>query len=383
MIDVPVLLGLATAVPPYQVRQGDVRELVYALFREQYRGVERLMPVFDNTLIASRYFSQPLSWFEEQRTFVESTAAYIEMSVQLLHEASEQAIRQAGVERDDIALVVVASTTGIATPSLDAKLLQRLCLPQTTLRLPIWGLGCAGGVAGLARTKELVQSLPAGKHALFAVVELCSLTFQRNDVSKSNIIASSLFGDGAAAVVLGRPERSEVAHAEQMRQGHSAESTTRRQAQNAHKTLSLRASYSYIFDDSEDVMGWDVLETGLKVRFSRDIPTLIRETLPVLLADACVQWGIEREQIRHVVVHAGGAKVLQAYHDIGISAQHLESAYKVLHDFGNMSSASVLFALKEFLMRLDEAEEGFGVMMALGPGFSAEFLLFRVDVPRR
>jgi alkylresorcinol/alkylpyrone synthase len=339
------------------VEQTDVRNLVYTLFSKEYRGLERLMPVFENTQIQTRYFSKPLEWFGEEHNFIESSAAYTETASNLTFEAASQAMKNARLQPSDIGMVVVVSTTGISTPSLDAKLIQRLALPHHTRRLPIWGLGCAGGVAGLARAGELCATLPTNTYLLFVAVECCSLTFQRNDISKSNIVASSLFADGAAAVILGNPSQTS-----------NDESSSK---------LSICGSYSFLFDDSEDIMGWDILESGLKVRFSRDIPSFIAAHVPQRLMEACSVWGIERERLRHFVVHAGGAKVLQAYHDaLSVPLSELEPAYSVLREHGNMSSASVLFALQRFLASKPASGE-YGVMMALGPGFSAEFVLFR------
>jgi alkylresorcinol/alkylpyrone synthase len=344
------IITLATAVPPHKVLQSDVRDLVRNLFSGQYKGIDRLLPVFENTQIESRYFSKPLEWFATQQTFVDSSAAFVKTALSLVTEASETLLSSTNINRNDIAMVIAVSTTGISTPSLDAKLIQALHLPNTTKRIPVWGLGCAGGVSGLARASELVSTLPKGKFALMVGVELCSLTFQRNDISKSNIIAASLFADGAAAVLLKNGDDSEG--------------------------VSILASYSYLFDDSEDIMGWDIIETGLKVRFSRDIPTLIRNNLPTLLQRACTEWGIEQSAIKHYVVHSGGAKVLQAYSEsLNLSLEQLQTAHHVLRHHGNMSSVSVLFALKEFLATTPKSGE-LGIMMALGPGFSAEFLLF-------
>jgi alkylresorcinol/alkylpyrone synthase len=359
-MNIPYIVGVQTAVPPYCVQQNDVRDLVHALFCEQYRGIERLMPVFENTQIQTRYFSAPLSWFAEQQRFVQSNAAYTETALNISADAAHRLLQQHGVDAADVEMVIAVSTTGIATPSLDGKLIQRLKLRASTRRMPVWGLGCAGGVAGLARTAELVRSLPTGKYALMVAVELCSLTFQRNDISKSNIVASSLFADGAAAVLV-----------------RSGEISGQLSGQTSRTALpEILGSYSHLFDDSEDIMGWDIIETGLKVRFSRDIPTLIRQHLPLLLDQATASWGVRREDLKHYVVHAGGAKVLQAYQDLGIPRVQLEPAYSVLRHYGNMSSVSVLFALQEFLADTPPTGE-LGLMVALGPGFSAEFLLFR------
>lgn len=346
------LNGITTALPPFQVSQSDVRDLVHALFEQDYKGLHRLMPVFENTNIRRRYFSKPLEWFREQSSFVESSTAFVETAIGLLQSASTELLEKTATQVEDIGMVVAVSTTGITTPSLDGKLIQALGLPNTTKRIPIWGLGCAGGVAGVARASELVSMLPKGKKLLLTAVELCSLTFQRNDISKSNIVASSLFADGAAALLLSNDS-------------------------SAPESLQIIDSFSFLFDDSEDIMGWDIIETGLKVRFSRDIPTLIHANLPQLLTDACFAWGIERSDIRHFVVHAGGTKVLQAYSDsLHIPHEQLATAHNILREHGNMSSVSVLFALQSFLSETPPSGS-LGVMMALGPGFSAEFVLFR------
>jgi alkylresorcinol/alkylpyrone synthase len=349
----PRIVSIQTAVPPHRVAQTDVRDFVYALFHEEYQGLERLLPVYESTNIATRHFSMPLQWFGETHSFATTTKMYVATALQLLTEVSENAIIHAGIDRADIAQVVVVSTTGIATPSLDAKLIQSLGLPQHTKRLPVWGLGCAGGVSGLARASELTRLLPRGKYTLFVAVELCSLTFQRNDISKSNIVGTSLFADGAAAVLL-----------------ENAPAETIPKAQ-------ILDSYSHLFDDSEDIMGWDVIETGLKVRFSENIPVLVRTSLPALFEAACASWNVDTAAIKHVVVHAGGAKVLKAYEEsLKIAPERLQAAYHILHNFGNMSSASVLFTLESFLAGTPPSND-LGVMIALGPGFSAEFVLFR------
>lgn len=355
------ILDIDVALPPHVVQQRDVRDLVRNLFQDSYKGIDRLLPVFEHTQIERRHFSRPLSWFERQQSFVESSAAFAETAPRLIAEAAEKILaRQAPALRDRIDLVVAVSTTGIATPSLDAKLIQSLRLSKSTKRVPIWGLGCAGGVAGIARTASLLAAHKAGTRALMVAVELCSLTFQRNDVSKSNIVASSLFADGAAALLFQRLDSS------------AGENTAGEQ-----RGIEILNSFSYLFNDSEDIMGWDIIETGLKVRFSRDIPTLIRSSLPEVFAEACASWNVSPQEIRRFIVHGGGAKVLDAYADsLPISGEDIETAREILRNHGNMSSVSVLFAAREFCRRSAPRGE-LGVMLALGPGFSAEFVLFR------
>jgi alkylresorcinol/alkylpyrone synthase len=344
----PKVLSVGTAVPPFALSQEEIRRFAAGLFRSNYDHIDRLLPVFDNGFIKTRHLSQPLEWYADEHTFAESNHIFRQVALELAEKASRQAIEKAGIQPTDIAMVVFATSTGIATPTLDAKLMQRLGIPGRASRLPIWGLGCGGGVAGLARASELSVSRPSGC-VLMVAVELCSLTFQRNDYSKSNIVGSSIFSDGAAAAIVSLTGEG----------------------------LEVHGSYSNLFPDTEDIMGWDLVESGLKVRFSRDIPSIVREYLPGLIVDACRKWDIDPTRIRHYVVHPGGAKVLSAYSEsLGLPANNLESAYEVLGDYGNMSSASVLFVLERFLAATPPSGD-YGLMLALGPGFSAEQVLFR------
>jgi alkylresorcinol/alkylpyrone synthase len=344
----PRIRAVATAVPPYKAPQSRAKAFAASFFQSSFKNLERLLPVFDNTEIRCRYLAQPPEWYGQPHTFPETNALYEQTALELSVAAASQALERAAVQPDEVGMILFVSSTGIATPSLDAKLIQQLDMSLHTSRLPIWGLGCAGGVAGMARAAELAQTMPE-QAVLLVAVELCTLTFQHNDRSKSNLIATSLFGDGAAAAVL-------------QTRGDGPE---------------ILGSYSTLFEASENVMGWDLIQTGLKVRFSRDIPAIVRQHLPALLAQSCDVWGIEPAALRHYVAHPGGAKVLTAYSEsLGLTDDQLVHAYEVLHNYGNMSSASVLFVLERFLDAQSPTGE-YGVMMALGPGFSAEQILFR------
>ncbi len=346
----PHIWAVATAVPPHRVTQARAREFAASFFESNFKNLDRLLPVFDNTQIHCRYLAQPPDWYGRPHTFPEANALYETIALDLAAQAATAVLTKAAISPASVGMVVFVSTTGLATPSLDAKLIQRLGLSLHTGRLPIWGLGCAGGVAGVARAAELAKTMP-GRPVLLVAVELCSLTFQYNDRSKSNLIATSLFGDGAAAAVI--------------------------QAGGVADGPEILGSYSTLFADSEDVMGWDVTDTGLKVRFSRHIPTIVRRHLPTLIAEACLKWGLDLAAIQHYVAHPGGAKVLTAYvESLGLSERHLASAYEILRDYGNMSSVSVLFVLEKFLASQPSGGD-YGLMMALGPGFSAEQVLFR------
>jgi alkylresorcinol/alkylpyrone synthase len=344
----PNIRAVGIAVPPNRVGQGDLKTFAAKLFAKKLNNLERLLPVFDNACIEGRYLAQPLEWYAADHTFAEANYLYEQVGLDLAEAAARQALSQAEVCPSEIGMVVLVSSTGIATPSLDAKLIQRLGLSANTARVPIWGLGCAGGTVGVARASDMAMA-GNGRKTLLVAVELCSLTFQRNDYSKSNLVGAGIFADGAAAVVL-EPD------------GYGPE---------------ILGSHSTLFSDSEDVMGWDVIDSGLKVRFSRDIPSIVRRYLPELIEQACQSWNIKTADLVHYVVHPGGAKVLDAYDEsLGLPDGTLSLAHEVLRDYGNMSSASILFVLKQFMSSQPPTGE-LGVMLALGPGFSAEQVLFR------
>ncbi|MBI3396134.1 MAG: stilbene synthase, partial [Spirochaetia bacterium] len=256
------ILSAATAVPEHRIEQPQARELARMMFQEAFSDLDRLLHIFENAKIDSRHTARPLSWFDKPHTFPESNQVYVECAQDISEAAAREAMKRAGVSAEQIQTIVFVSSTGIATPSLDSKLIQRLGLSSSTARIPVWGLGCAGGVAGLARATDIARSRPG--ITLFIATELCSLTFQRNDMSRSNLVATGLFGDGAAAILLGA----------------------------ADSGPEILSSFSHLFDDSEDIMGWDLAETGLRVRFSRDIPSLIRANIPGLFEQACKTWGV-------------------------------------------------------------------------------------------
>ncbi|MBI3452021.1 MAG: type III polyketide synthase, partial [Rhodospirillales bacterium] len=198
----PQLLSVATAVPPFVLRQDDIVARTDRLFDGRGSEIARLLPAFANAGIATRYSCVPLDWYERDHGWAERSRLFVDNALVLLERAARDCVTRAGCEFGAIDAIVVASTTGIATPSLDALLLERLPFRRDVVRLPIFGLGCAGGVLGLARAAALARAMP-GARVLFLVVELCALTFRKRDQSKSNIIAAALFGDGAAAALVG------------------------------------------------------------------------------------------------------------------------------------------------------------------------------------
>ena len=345
----PRILSVGTAVPEHHLSQADVRTLVKSLFNAGLRDVDRLLAVFDNGHIQSRYVSAPLEWFQTNHSWQERNEIYLRVALDLSERAARIALERSGLDASEIGGIFFVSTSGLATPSLDSWLIKRLDLSRHTVRVPIWGLGCAGGAGGLNRASEFVRA--TGKPALLVAVELCSLTFQANDVSRPNLIATSLFADGAAAVVLA-PEG------------------------NGPRII---GGSSTLWDETEDIMGWDVTNTGLKVNISKSVPNIVEKNIRADVEMACTKHGLSLEQLRHFVTHPGGEKVMEAFRSaLGLSASVLEDARAVLAEHGNMSSATVLFVLERFMQRhpgLPHDEPG--LLTAVGPGFSAEQVLFR------
>jgi alkylresorcinol/alkylpyrone synthase len=338
----PRLASIATAVPPHVIRQEDVVDMAAHIFDRKRTEIERLMPVYANAGIDTRYSCVPLDWYAGEHSWAERNAIYVENAVKLLADAAMRCLDQAGRDFADIDALVTVSTTGISTPSLDALLLERLPFRRDVMRLPVFGLGCAGGVLGLARAASLARAQP-GARVLFLVVELCALTFRKRDQSKSNIIATALFGDGAAAALL--------------------------ESDAAGPTISTWGEYTW--PDSLDVMGWNITNDGLGVLFSRDIPTLVRTQFREATDRFLEGRGLGIKDIDAFVCHPGGAKVISALEEsFGVPEGTLDEARAVLRQYGNMSAATVLFVLERMLAQRRRRY----LMTALGPGFTAGFL---------
>ncbi len=318
-----------------------------------------MLSVFDHASIRKRHFSMPIEWFEEEHSFGERNDIYIECASSLGMEAMQNCLAKTSTSFEQVDHLILSSSTGLATPSLDAHLLNRLPFREDVKRTPIWGLGCVGGAVGLSRALEYASIHPQ-ECVLLLCVELCGLAFQKDNLTKSNFIATALFGDGAAAVlVAGNGVRSRDIHPQWI------------------------ASSSTTWKDSLDVMGWKVGEKGLDVVFSRDIPSLIRDRLRQRVDQFLHKQGLSLADIVHFVFHPGGVKVLQAYADaLQIPMERMTCSACVLEACGNMSSPTVLFVLEEVLERAAgtkaEPRPGdYGLLCALGPGFSLELVLLQ------
>jgi alkylresorcinol/alkylpyrone synthase len=338
----PRLLALKSAVPPYTIEQPDVAKRAAQLF-SKVRDIDRFMPVFVNTGIEKRYSCVPIDWYTGDHGWKDRTQLYIDNAVDLLEKVAHGLLEEANLKIEDIDTIVVASTTGVATPSLDALMVERLNMRRDVQRLPIFGLGCAGGVLGLARAAAMAKAQPGAK-VLFLVVELCALTFRKNDTSKSNIVATALFGDGAAGAILSTD-------------GEGPQIT---------------ASGEYTWPHSLDVMGWDVEEDGLKARFAQNIPTLVSNDFRKLLDGYLKRTDRKVSDFAGFACHPGGAKVLDALEEaFGIEHGALVESRGVLRDYGNMSAVTALFVLERMDWRARNRKT---LMTALGPGFSSVFL---------
>jgi len=307
--------------------------------------IVRLLPMFGNTGIERRFSCVPIEWYERLHEWPERNRVYLDCAVELLEEATRAALVRGRRSAEEIGAIVVVSTTGIATPSLDALLMERMALPRTVQRLPIFGLGCGGGAIGLARAAAIARSDPQPL-VLFLVVELCALCFRRDDFSKSNIVATALFGDGAAAALIGCDGEG----------------------------VAIAGGGEYTWPDSLDVMGWEVTGEGLRAIFSRDIPDLVTTQLHDVAVDFLSSRGLTLRDIDAFVCHPGGAKVIDALESaFELEPGSLCTARDVLRDYGNMSAATVMFVLERALAQ--GAVRKRALVSALGPGFTAGFTL--------
>ena len=338
------LLSLVTAVPPHVIEQQHAKDIGRRAFRRKAL-FDRLSGVFDNAAISKRHVVAPPEWYEQPHGWAERNAVYLAASEDMFERAASAAIENAGLTPDQIDGVVTVSTTGIATPSLEARVGPRLGLRADVRRVPVFGLGCAGGVSGLALTARLAASDP-GTRWLFVTVETCSISIRLDSEDPAAIVATALFGDGAAAAVVTTGEGG---------------------------LASLRGSAEKLWPDTLGIMGWRVEDPGLGVLFDRAIPPFIETELAAAVDEMCVQLKIAREDISRFCCHPGGVKVIDAIEAaLELNQGELNLEREVLRDFGNMSAPTVLFVLDSLLKQgLPERV----MMTAFGPGFTCAGLM--------
>jgi alkylresorcinol/alkylpyrone synthase len=349
----PYVRSVGTALPPHYADQETLITAFRTHWAKEHFNLERLEELHRAVQVGGRHLAVPLEEYPGLTDLKARNDAWVRVSTDVGEQAVRQALHRAALSPTEVDHLFFVTVTGIATPSVDARLMNRLGLRPDVKRTPIFGLGCVAGAAGTARASDVLRAYP-DQVAVLLSVELCSLTLQREDLSIANIIASGLFGDGAAALVLSGAERP---------------------APGAPRILATR---SVFYPDTERVMGWDVVNGGFKVVLSAKVPDVVRGHVRQDVSGFLAEHGLRTEDIRHWVAHTGGPKVLEAFEStLELPTGALARSWKSLRETGNLSSASVLFVL-ESLLASGEARPGdYGLLMAMGPGFCAELVLLR------
>ena len=350
----PFISAVATIDLPNKASQQTVKQQARDMFAADFPQVDRLIHAFDNTEIIQRNFAKPLPWYAQSNSFEDRNNAYIELALEYSIQAIETAVTKAGIDKTDITDLIFISTTGLSTPSLDALIINEMRLNKHINRVPVFGLGCGGGTSGMAKANTLAKANPDAV-VLLVAVELCSLTLIKTDYSKSNFIGSSLFSDGIAACII---------------KGDN------------HKQSDIQVNYvtasSKLYYDSLEVMGWEFQNEGFKVVFSKDIPTFIHQNILSDITEFLNKHHLQLSDIQNFIFHPGGKKVLDAYVDsLKVEGDFLKHTREVMNNYGNMSSASVLYVLEKFIS--EGFTDGYGLMLAMGPGFSSEMVLLNLQ----
>ncbi|EON71219.1 type III polyketide synthase [Lysinibacillus sphaericus] len=354
------IVSISTYQPPYTLHQANAEELTKELFHKKVARLERYLKVFESGGIETRHFCVPAEWHRTEHTFEERNNLYIELataySVDVIQACLQnEAFLATPICPEEIDAIIFVSSTGISTPSIDARVMNQLAFSDRLKRMPLWGLGCAGGAAGVSRAYDFCKAHPQAK-VLVVCVELCSLTFQPNDFSKSNLIGASLFADGAACILVC---------------GDDVTIPTRK------PSPSILTTGSKWMPDSEDVMGWNIKNNGLHVIFQKSIPAIITNWLGPFIEQFLVEQELYSEQLDHFIAHPGGKKVLKAYEDaLYLAEQKTDISREILRRHGNMSSPTVLYVLEQFMLKEGQVDD-VGLLVALGPGFCAEAVLLK------
>nr|AYM52269.1 naringenin-chalcone synthase [Stigmatella aurantiaca Sg a15] len=350
----PFVRAVGRGLPPHYAHQGQLIESFRTLWAQKHFNLERLEELHRAVNVSGRFLALPIEEYPSLVTFQQRNDAWIRCAVELGEKVVAQALEKSGLGPRDVDHIFFVTVTGLATPSIEVRLANRLGFRSDIKRTPIFGLGCVAGAAGLARAADYLRAFPSHT-AVVLSVELCSLTLQREDLSIPNIIASGLFGDGAACVVL-----------------QGAEATLPRPAPR------VVASQSVLYPDTERVMGWDIVDTGFKVVLSAKVPQLVKEHIRGNVDAFLAAHRLSRGDIRHWIAHTGGPKVLQAFEEsLELPEGAIARSWASLKEVGNLSSSSVLFVLGETLESQAPREGDWGVLMAMGPGFCSELVLLR------
>jgi alkylresorcinol/alkylpyrone synthase len=354
----PAIVGSVTAVPGFAATQAEVKARLREVVNLPGRRMDAAMELFDHAGVERRFSVEPLEQLGVPRPLSEIQDRYREHALALGREVAREALAQAGVDAAEIDLIVTTSCTGIMIPSLDAYLVDELGLRSDVRRLPITELGCAAGAAALARAHDFLVGFPDAR-ALDIAVELPSLSMQRADLSLANLVATALFGDGAAAAVLA-----------------GGDVTGRAGGGARGRSVAILDTLSHIWPRSTYALGFDLKDDGFHSVLSKDIPTLLRSEMSALVKALTARRGLTRADLSSFVLHPGGRKILaSAEEELGLTRADTQPSWDVLRDYGNQSSASVLFVLQEWLSRRRPPAGTYGVLAAFGPGLTSEMLL--------
>jgi alkylresorcinol/alkylpyrone synthase len=350
----PLLRSIGRALP----RNYYPQETISAALWNEWGGCDESRTRFErihrSVGVRGRHLALPMEDYRALDSFSKMNEKWIERATDLGQEAIESALSQAGLAPTDIDHVFFTTVTGIASPSIDAKLINRMSMRPDIKRTPIFGLGCVGGAAGLARAADYLRAFPTHT-AMLLSVELCSMTLQLQDKSIANVIASGLFADGAAAVLLSGADRSE-----------------------GFLGPRIVASRSMFFRDTEDMMAWHLADSGFQIVLSAGVPDLVRNNLRQGVDSFLGDHGLSRSDISHWIAHTGGPKVLQAMEEaLEIPRCALARSWKSLAALGNLSSASVLFVAADFMDSKTARRGDYGVLLSMGPGFCGELVLLQ------
>jgi alkylresorcinol/alkylpyrone synthase len=341
------LISLATAVPPYEYLQKDVLAAAWEVFGPRLPEFETLSSIFSNTGIVKRYGVKPFDWYLKRQGWPERTEAFLEGAEALFVDVAQKALANAQLGGGDIDTVVTVCSTGIATPSLEARVARVMGFRSDVTRVPVFGLGCAGGVSGVSIASRLAQARP-GTNVLLVAIELCSLALRLDELTKANIVAVSLFGDGAAAIIL--------------RAGDGG--ATR-----------IESSGEHLWPDTLGIMGWNVDPEGFGVIFRRTIPNFVTAHLNPAVVQILARMQLSMADIDRFICHPGGAKVVSALETaLALHQGTLDHERQVLADYGNMSAPTVLFVLERARAKGLPARS---LLTAIGPGFTASCVTLR------
>jgi len=344
------IAGVASAFPKNYYRQEVIRDALKRGWEGKLEKPQLLDKLHALVGVKGRYLALPIEQYERLDTWGKNNDAWISSAEELGKLALCRALNRAGIAAGDLGAIFFTTVTGVASPSIDARLMNRMGLSPHVKRIPLFGLGCVAGAAGIARASDYVRAFPKQTAALVSV-ELCSLTWQRDDLSTANLISTGLFGDGAAAVV--------VDGSKTVQQGPT-----------------VLATRSVFYPDTEDVMGWDISEKGFRIVLSRDVPELVRAHLAQDLDDFLGDHELSRDDIGAWIMHTGGPRVLEATEEtLGLPENALAASWECLAKVGNLSSASVLLVLEEFMERRRPEPGTLSILAAMGPGFCSEFVL--------